>query len=134
MNKIPATVTQIENVDSLHIVSFDFHGEVLKMMSLELNNIEVGTRVNLLIKPTHVGIGKNVQGKTSFSNALRGNLVDMERGKLLANIKLKVYDILLESIITMESFRDMDLQLTDELTIFIKSSDIAIAEVIEDEK
>lgn len=131
MNKILCNVSKIENVDSLNIVTFDFQGLNLKMMSLDLRNINLETKVNLIVKPTHVCIAKKFEGSTSFENLFKAQLVDMERGKLLCNIKLKVKDILLESIITMESFKQMDLQLHDEVTVFIKANDISILEVID---
>ncbi len=132
MNKIPATVTQIENVDSLHIVSFEFNKTPIKMMSLELSNIQEGTNVNLIVKPTHVSIAKDFQGLTSFSNTFQGKLTHIECGKLLCNLKITIQDIVLESIITLESFKHMKLKEEDELSVFIKSSDISILEVLHD--
>ncbi len=135
MNKIPATVKQIENVDSLHIVSFDFNTTPIKMMSLELNNIQIGTNVNLVVKPTHVSIAKEFQGLTSFSNTLQGTLTNTECGKLLCNLKITMQnskETVLESIITLESFNHMQLKKGDDLSVFIKSSDISILEVTHD--
>ena len=130
MNKILATVSNIDNIDNLNIVEFDFNSIKLKMMSLDLTNINIKTKVNLIVKPTHVSIAKEFQGNSSFENIFKAQLVDMERGQLLCNIKLKVNDILLESIITLESFKKMDLKLHDEVTVFIKACDISILEVI----
>ncbi len=132
MNKIAATVSKIDNVDNLNIVEFQFNSMQLTMLSLGLKNITIGTKVNLIIKPTHVSVAKQFQGQTSFENILLGKLVDMERGKLLCNIKIKIDHILIESIITMASFKQMDLKLNDELYVFIKANDISILEVIHD--
>ena len=132
MNKICCSVKKIENIDSLNIVNFDFQGLNLTMMSLDLNNIYVDTKVNLIVKPTHICIAKKFEGKTSFENIFKAKLFDIEKGKLLCNIKLKVNDILLESIITLESFKIMDLQANDDVSVFIKANDISILEVLKD--
>lgn len=131
MNKIACRVINIENIESLHIVTFAFQSLQLKMMSLDLTNIHINSNVNLLVKPTHICIAKSFQGETSFENLFKAKLVDIECGKLLCNIKLKVNNILLESIITLESFKTMQLQMNDEVTVFIKANDISILEVLD---
>ena len=132
MNKILCEITKIENVESLNIVSFDFQGLNLKMMSLDLSNIDIKSKVNLTVKSTHVSIAKQFEGNSSFENIFKAQLVDMECGQLLCNVKLKVNDIFLESIITLESFKKMDLKVQDEVTVLIKASDISILEIIHD--
>lgn len=75
MNKIKAKVTKVEKIDSLHIVSFDFDGILLKMMSLELSEkIQIDTSVILAVKPTHVTFAKNFQGYISITNQFRARI------------------------------------------------------------
>ena len=55
MNRFQATITQIESEGSLHIVTFDFEGTQLRMMSLELGaEVRVGCVVILTIKSTYI--------------------------------------------------------------------------------
>ena len=57
MSSLIATVLQVDNCDSLHIVKFDLHGQTLSMMSLDLSDdIQIGTVVKLVIKPSHIAI------------------------------------------------------------------------------
>ena len=133
MSKITATVTNIDNVDSLNIVKFDFSGNKLKMMSLDLSkNIAVGKKVLLGIKPTHLAIAKNFTGMVSYSNQIKAKIISIENGKLLSSIKVKTGDIILESIITVESAIRMELKIDDEVTTMIKASELSILEVIDD--
>ena len=133
MSQFVATIKKIDNVDSLNIVEFAFYGVSLKMMSLDLNsNMSVNKRVILSVKPTNIVIGKNLFGDISLANKIVATIEQIENGKLLSSILLKVEDIFLESIITCESSSRMNLQIGDEVTIFIKASDLSIEEVLND--
>lgn len=131
MSQITAVITDIESVDNLNIVKFDFSGQPLKMMSLGLSeDVAVGKRVILGVKPTHIAIGKDLSGLLSYSNQIPSKIISCEHGKLLSSIKLSVQDIMLESIITLESALRMDLKEDDEVTIMIKASQLSILEVL----
>ncbi len=129
---IEAKVIKIENCDSLHIVKFDFEGQALSMMSLELDSsVEVGTKVLLQVKPSHVAIGKNISGELSYSNQLESQIVSINAGKLLCSIKVQIAkDTILESIITNSSLERMELQDGDKVIALIKASEISIAKVL----
>ena len=87
-------------------------------------------KVKLAIKPTHIAIGKEFSGEVSYSNQLKCTILNIENGELLSSITLKVFDTLLESIITVNSSKRMDLKVGDNVTAFIKASDLSIGEVI----
>lgn len=133
MNKIKAKVTQIDKIDSLHIVNFDFDGILLKMMSLELSEkIQIDTSVILAVKPTHVTFAKNFQGYISITNQFRARIKKINNGKLLSSAIFETKNTLIESVFTTTSLRQMNLQLHDEFTIMIKASDISIKEICND--
>lgn len=133
MSYIEASVSEIQNCDSLHIVKFDFNSQTLSMMSLEIgDDIKIGTKVKLVVKPTHVAIAKNFSGDVSYSNQLNSTILSLENGKLLCSIKLKIFDTTLESIITVASSKKMNLKVGDNVTAFIKASELAIGEICND--
>ncbi len=133
MKNLIATVSQIESCDNLHIVKFDLNGQTLKMMSLDLNdNIVIGRKVILGCKPSSVAIGKEFSGIVSYSNQIPVTIEDIEIGKLLCSLKVKFKESSLESIITKESFEKMELKKGDDVTAFIKASEISILEVLND--
>lgn len=131
MNQMIASITEIENVENLHIVTFDFNGTVLKMISLDLHeNIVVGKEVALTVKPTHIFLAKNVSGMLSVSNKIPAKILSSENGKLLSSVKVAVKDISLESIMIGDSSRQMDLKVGDDVTIMIAESELSIAKVL----
>ncbi|WP_428023281.1 TOBE domain-containing protein [Arcobacter sp.] len=133
MNKIEAIISQINNIDNLNIVQFDFSGTTLKMMSLDLNEkIKVGQKVILVAKATNILLAKGFEGMISFSNQIKAKIEDIENGKLLSRITLMSNNSYFQSIITLDSSLRMNLKKDDEITILIKASDISIEEVLND--
>ncbi len=131
MSRLEASIIKIENIDSLHLVSFDFGGSKLKMMSLELDDgMCVGAKVLLSIKPVSVALAKNLNGVLSYSNQICSKISSIEEGKLLSSIKLMACANEFESIITTSSLKRMNLKTGDEVTALIKANEISIAEVL----
>ena len=133
MGKLIATIKTINNVENLNIVEFDFIGTILKMMSLDLNSdVQIGKKVKLSVKPTNISLAKKISGEISLSNQIIATIQDIENGELLSSISLKTNDFLLESIITVDSAKRMNLQIGNEVIILIKASDLSIEEVLND--
>lgn len=133
MSKLKATIKCIDNVENLNIVTFDLRGAILKMMSLDLSDdIQVGKKVTLAVKPSHIAIAKDFSGIVSYSNQLKATIKSCDNGKLLSSIKLLIGDVILESVITFESVLKMDLKEGDEVTAMIKASELSIKEVLDD--
>jgi len=131
MSLINATITEIQSVDSLNIVSFDFSGIPLKMMSLDLNDeMQVGRDVTLNVKPFHITIVKDFYGDISYSNKLNAVVKSCEDGELLSSVKLRVNGVVFESIITKELALEMELKVGDNVIVMIKANDLSIQEVI----
>ena len=101
------------------------------MMSLDLSDdIKIGTKVKLITKPTYIAIAKEFSGILSYSNQLKAKIKELENGKLLSSVKLQIEEFVLESIITFESSQIMDLKVGDEVTAFIKASELSILKVL----
>ena len=133
MSQLVATIKKINSIDNLNIVEFDFHGLTLKMMSLDLNaDVQVGKKVKLSVKPTNISIAKNLIGEISLSNQIVATIENLENGQLLSSVSLEVHNTLLESIITVDSSKRMNLQIGAVVTILIKASNLSIGEVLND--
>jgi len=131
MSLIIASVKNIQYHDSLHIVSFDFQGENLTMLGLELDeNVTIGKKVELTLNPTHIALGKNISGTLSFSNVMSAKVDSFESGVLLSSVKLVVKEVVLESLITVASLKRMALQVGDEVSIIIKASELSISRIL----
>jgi molybdopterin-binding protein len=133
MSKFKAKIIDIEAVDVLHIVSFDFNGVRLQMLSLDLkDDIIIGTEVLLSVKASNVALAKNSSAMLSFSNQLKATITSCEHGKLLTQVDLVIGDVSFESIVTKEKAIEMDLKIDDEVTILIQASELSILERLDD--
>ena len=131
MSTLKAKITDIQGVDNLHVVKFDFFGHSLSMMSLELkNNVQVGSNVVLKTKATSIAIAKDFSGELSYANKLKSKIVAIQNGELLSSIKLQTNDAILESIITKDSSISMNLNIGDDVIALIKANEISIVEVL----
>ncbi|QKJ22958.1 TOBE domain-containing protein [Poseidonibacter lekithochrous] len=130
MNTLKAQVTQIDSMDNLTIVKFDYEGTTLSMMSLGLKDVKVGSQVILSINASHIAIGKDLKGDISLSNRFDCVIKALDKGKLLSSLKLSINDDSLSSIITTSSVNRLNLNVGDEVQALVKASEISIKEVI----
>ncbi len=133
MNKIKATILNIQNIDNLNIVEFDFNSIKLKMMSLELKEgITIGKKVILTVKPSHISLAKNLEGNLTISNKIDATIEEIIDGELLSLYKIATHDTILESIFTYSCSKEMSLKKGEEITLLIKASDLSILEILDD--
>lgn len=131
MNKLIASISDIQSVENLNIVNFNFNNQTLSMVSLDLDNeIKIGTIVELSAKSTHIAIAKEFSGELSYSNQIKASIVEVNNGQLLSSIKAIGEDTLLESVITSASSSKMNLKNGDKITLLIKSTELFISKVI----
>lgn len=130
MNELKAVVTNIDNLDSLNIVGFDYKGINLSMMSLDLHNVQIGTEVILTVKASDVAIAKEFDGLISLSNEIKGEITKLNMGKLLCSLQISSSGDTITSIITTKSAKRMNLKLNDSVTAFVKASSLSIKKVI----
>jgi len=130
MNTIKASVSEIQSVDNLSIVTFDVAGTQMQMMSLGLNTpIITGSKVLLGVKSSNVLIAKDLSGMLSASNQLTCRVQSVNNGELLSSIKLTFGDEVIQSVITKKSSLKMNLLKDDKVLAIIKSSELSILEV-----
>jgi len=130
MNRLQAVVIKIDSLENLTIVQFEFKDIILSMMSLELSNIDLGTKVLLSINASHIAISKGLSGDISLSNRFDCIIKKLVKGKLLSSITLDFQGTPLTSIITTNSVNRMNLKENDEVTALVKASELSIQKVI----
>jgi molybdopterin-binding protein len=131
MNKIRSKIEDIKTNAQLSIVTFRSKEHTLKMMSLELDKKTTEAKELILTtKASSIAIAKDFSGVLSYSNQLDVVIVSMEMGELLCSLELAFEDTTLESVITADSAKRMDLKVNERVKALIKSSDISIAEVL----
>ena len=131
MNRLPARVTGVQNVDTLYIVTFEWCGGTLKMVSLDLDHqLQDGDHVVLGVNFTSVAIAKSLSGEVSYVNQISAWVNEIEKGELLSIVKLVCGESVVESLLVSESLDRLQLDPGDEVTMIIKANDIFLLEVL----
>ena len=131
MNRFQAVITEIASEGSLHIVTFDFGGTRLRMMSLELQEeVKVGAEVVLTIKSTYIALAKSFSGEVSYTNLIPATVEAVRQGRLLSSVLLNASGYRLESILTRDAAVRMRLGAGEEVTLLVKASELSILEVL----
>ncbi len=132
MSQLPATVRSICSHEALNIVTFDFAGEELSMMSLEMQQrLRVGQRVILGVKPTAVALTKERVEQSSFVNQIRVKIISIDEGVLLGSIRLQAGATRFEAIVLRRSMQNFDLEAGDDAIAVIPASEVSILEVMD---
>ncbi|NLC28472.1 MAG: TOBE domain-containing protein [Campylobacteraceae bacterium] len=132
MNSFEARIVSIERESNLHVVGFEVGKTTLWMMGLELPNVNIGDRVRLGFKSTSVTVAVNAPKRISFSNRIDAKIEAITHGKLLSSMLLHTDNGMLEAIMTNRAFELLEVNEGSDVTVFIKASEIAIREVIDD--
>ena len=134
MSNLQAKIVDIQGDENLHIVKFDFCGDTIVMMSLELNpSIKIGTEVILSVKSTAIAIAKSKSNTLSHSNQINATVKQIESATLLSNITLSLSNsTIVESIITTDAQRRLNLKIDEKVVLLIKANDISILRTVDE--
>lgn len=130
MSELIAVIDAIETHEHLNIVSLRCNDTPLKMMTLDLSDeTSIGKKVLLGCKPSAVALAKSFEGVISFSNRLECRIDAIKEGKLVTLVTLSFASATLESLITSQSLKRMQLRVGDSITAFIKASELSITKL-----
>lgn len=129
INEIYAKVTRVITKDNLSFIKFKSFEKEFSMLSLSVN-LGINDEVTISFKPSSVAIAKGNLGLLSYSNQIKTNISNLEIGEILTSIKANFYDFKLESLISTNSAKRLNLELNDEITMLIKATDVFVKEKI----
>jgi len=67
MNQLPATLKSIEQIESLHKLTFEVGSATVTLLSLEIDNsLRIGSDVQLSIKSTDIALAKKLLWSTQL--------------------------------------------------------------------
>jgi len=132
MNRIRVTIKSIEESGGITKIISNFASSYLTAITLELwQNIKIDEEAFFVFKETEVGIAKEFKGEVSFPNMLDGKIVDLDIGKILSKVVMKVENIKISSIITTTSAKILNLEINDHVKLFVKATVVSIEETDE---
>ncbi len=65
--------------------------------------------------------------KLSARNALKGKVIDIKTGQIMAKVKVDIGGQIVTSVISAEAVEDLGLKIGDDVSAIIKSSEVMLA-------
>jgi molybdopterin-binding protein len=127
MNQIKAEVVKIEKIERLHHLTLALNKQKLYMVTLELPTaVEIGTRLTLSFKSTNIAISTTFQRGITIQNQLKAKITAIEHGKILTSLSLDIEGFNLESIVSTNASRRLNLKIGDRPFALINETQISV--------
>jgi len=130
MNKLPGTISKIQQSGAILLVDAEVEGHLFSAMLIESASqpewLKTGNEIELVFKETEVSLAKNLSGLISTRNRIKCIVQRIERGELLSKVELKFKKFKITSAITTRSVILLDLKIGDEVEALVKANEISL--------
>ncbi|HRX12947.1 MAG TPA: TOBE domain-containing protein [Draconibacterium sp.] len=129
MNKLPGTISKIQQSGAILLVDVDVEGVLFSAMLIESATqpewLQTGNSIELIFKETEVSLAKNLSGLISTRNRMKCEITQIELGELLSKIDLKFQRFQISSAITTRSVNLLNLKIGDQVEALVKANEIS---------
>ena len=136
MNRLLGTIIAIESNEHLSLVDVVAGQNNFTAMLMETPQnapyLKVGNTVAILFKETEVSLAKNLSGKISLRNIIRGTVRLIRRGDILCEVVLDRDGQPLTSIITTRAIKRLELKEGDVVDALVKANEVSLMEVYDE--
>ncbi len=131
MNRLKCRVTSVSNSGMLTKIDMLCDDIALTAFAIEmdLDSICKDDEVVVLFKESEVSIAKSFVGEISLQNRFTCKIEDIQKGDLLAQLRLSFFNHYIDSIISMKAVQNMDLQVGDNVTALVKSTEMIVTDI-----
>ncbi len=130
MNKLTGTIRQIQTSGAIMLVDIDVEGHGFSAMLIESalhpEWLVVGNAVDVVFKETEVSLGKNITGKISLRNRMKGVVEKITRGELLSMVSVSFKGYSITSAITTRAVDSLEIVVGEEIEAMVKSNEISL--------
>ena len=130
MNKLPGTITNIQQSGAILLVDIKVADRLFSALLIESANqpewVKIGETIDIVFKETEVSLAKNLSGQISLRNRMQCVVLKIDRGELLSRVFLKFQDYTLSSAITTRSVDSLNLNIGDEVEALVKSNEVSL--------
>ena len=130
MNTLPGKIKDVSVSGSLSLAHIDVAGNLFSAIVIDTpetsSYLSPGKTVSVIFKETEVIIGTGKEHNVSLQNRLRGKIIEIESGDLLAKIVLDTAAGKVVSVITSQAVKKLGLKEGLEVTALIKTNEIML--------
>lgn len=131
MNRFKAVIEEVESEGSMSLVSLKIGDQKFSSIVLDkpdsADYLVAGNEVQIMFKETEVVIDKNTTHSISLRNRIKGEILKIERNRLLSKLEIKSNIGQLISIITTGSVNRLNLKEGDVVFAMIKTNEIFLS-------
>lgn len=129
MNRIPATVTNIEHVDLLSRLDLRAGRFALHAITLQLSpHITPNCSIDAIFRSSEVALVKGVPATSSHDNHIPGVVTEIHAGRILSNVRVASSVGTIQALVTSEALERMSLCVGDEVQAQIKATSVTVVE------
>jgi molybdate transport system regulatory protein len=132
MNTITGKISEIQSYEGISLVKVEAGNQVL-FTSVVLDTVEttdylrIGNAVKIIFKETEVIISKNSSPEISIQNRLPCLIRSIKKGTILSQIELIFGESIIQSIITSNACKQMELKVNDRVLALIKTNEVSLS-------
>ncbi len=131
MNVLKGEITAIQSSKNLSSVTVDVNGIVFKVVVIETpesaSYLKLGTFVRLIFKETEVVVTNHQEFLISIPNRIKGEISDLEKGKVLTKLTVTTNLGKLTSILLSEVVEKIQFEVGMPVYAMVKASEIMIS-------
>jgi molybdopterin-binding protein len=128
MNHLSGKICGITQSANMILAEVDVSGVLFTTITIGVaeasDYVKIGNPVSLLINESEISIAKNLQGQVSQNNRIDCAVIDLIKGEIFTQVKLRFGENYLESLITTRSVNRLELQIGDAVTAMVKTNEV----------
>lgn len=129
MNKIQAKIINIKKESNAALVKLqDKHDNIFSVLMLDFdnNNINIGLVCDIIFKESEVMVAHTQSVNLSARNKFEGKVQNIEEDSIFARISFDFYGTNINSLITKEARKDLNINVGDTFIWFVKSNELML--------
>ena len=129
MNKIQATIINIKKESNAALVKLqDKHDNIFSVLMLDFDNndINIGLVCDIIFKESEVMVAHTQSVNFSARKKFEGKVQNIEEDSIFARISFDFYGTNINSLITKEARKDLNINVGDTFIWFVKSNELIL--------
>lgn len=129
MNKIQAKIINIKKESNAALVKLqDKHDNIFSVLMLDFDNndINIGLVCDIIFKESEVMVAHTQSVNLSARNKFEGKVQNIEEDSIFARISFDFYGTNINSLITKEARKDLNINIGDTFIWFVKSNELML--------
>ena len=129
MNKIKAKIIDIKKERHSAFVKLqDKHKNIFSVLILDFDNenIDIGLECDIVFKESEVMVADTKSVNLSARNKFESKVLNIEEDSIFARISFDFYGINIDSLITKEAKKELNINVGDNFIWFVKSNELML--------